>query len=343
MFIGIFILAPAVLALENSEAMHEFLEWKLAHKRTYKSDAEQETRFENFVKNRESVRKLNAASQGAKDAATFKLNDYGDWSEQEQARLRGFRGANKTAAIAAGFKPANFRVSTRADPDSINWVTKGVVGPIVNQGACGSCWAFSATTALESQVAIQKNTSVAKLSEQFLVDCDHQCGTYRFESGCDSGCNGGLMPSAWLYVKSVGGQPSEKDYPYKGVGGTCVRDKKPVSTLSNWEFTPENEDQIAAYVVRYGPVAVAVDAASWSFYTGGVMTSSSICPTIGPNPAYYLDHGVAVVGYGTATDGTPYWLIRNSWGAGWGEQGYCRILRGKGYCGVNLFACRPIL
>jgi len=181
---------------------------------------------------------------------------------------------------------------------------------------------------------------VKKLSEQFLVDCDHQCGHYREENGCDAGCNGGLMPSAWIYTMSKQGQPSEASYPYRGVDGTCESGKAPVTNPSSWEFVAENEEEIASYVATHGPVSVAVDAAQWSFYRGGIMTSNSICPRgAGWNT---LDHGVVIVGYGTEGS-TPFWIIRNSWATSWGEMGYCRILRGQGYCGIQLFACRAIV
>jgi len=206
---------------------------------------------------------------------------------------------------------------------------------------CGSCWAFSATSNIESTTALNSGRAATSLSEQFLVDCDHNCGQYRFEDACDSGCQGGLMPNAFKYVISNGGQPSEASYPYNPPGGSC-QSKPSVQKITGWEFVSQDEGQISAYVAATGPVSVAVDAAQWSFYNGGIMSSTSVCPDI-TTPPYNLDHGVNIVGYGVEGS-TNYWIIRNSWSTTWGESGYGRILRGTGsasspgFCGVNLFA-----
>jgi len=113
-----------------------------------------------------------------------------------------------------------------------------------------------------------------------------------------------------------------------------------VTHVTNWEFVAEDEDQMAAYSATNGPLAIAVFASNWPFYTGGIMTSTSICPKENPNSPS-LNHGVAIVGYG-AEGGVNYWIVRNSWGKTWGEQGYCRIARGSDFCGCSLFACSAI-
>jgi len=150
------------------------------------------------------------------------------------------------------------------------------------------------------------------------------------------------MPNAWIYTKAQNGQPSEDDYPYQGSDGTCMTGLTPVTDPTSWEFAPQDEAGIASYVATNGPVSVAVDAANWSFYSGGVMSSNSICPDGAGWDT--LDHGVNIVGYGTDDSSSmDFWIIRNSWNADWGEEGYCRILRGSGFCGVQLFACRAIV
>jgi len=142
------------------------------------------------------------------------------------------------------------------------------------------------------------------------------------------------MPNAFIYAKA--GLPLETAYPYKASDGTCKTFRPTTKTVS-WEFVPVDETQIAAYGATNGPVSVAVDASNWSFYTGGIMTGSDICPKQDPNSPN-LDHGVIIAGYGT-DNGKDYWIIRNSWGTVWGEHGYGRIERGSDYCGVALFAC----
>ena len=311
------------------EIQQQFSEWQSAHGRVYASTAEQNVRMAHFARNYLEVAELNKAESHLSNGATFKLNHFADWSIEELASLRGF----KTSAVnTTEWKQA--APSKVNAPDSVDWRTKGVLPAIKDQGQCGSCWAFSATSNVESTLAV-KGGSVTSLSEQYLVDCEKNCGQYRFMNGCDDGCNGGLQPNAWKYVISKG-QPTEASYPYHARRGQC-KSATSAAKVSNWEWVPEDEAQMADYVATKGPFAVAVDAQRWSFYNGGIMSSSSICPANDKS----LDHAVNVVGYGTE-NGTPYWIIRNSWNTNWGEQGYARIARGKSYCGVQLFACSTV-
>jgi len=323
-----FVAACAQASLET-----QFAEWKTIFARSY-TGAEHEARLANFRKNAAQIAELNAGEAHRPNGATFKLNKYADWSAAELQRLRGIKGAK--AEWRNGTKVGT--VPKVQAPASVDWRQRNVLSPVQDQGQCGSCWAFSATATLESQAAISGGTRPKKLAEQWLVDCDKQCGTYRSESGCDAGCEGGLQPNAWVYTTANGGQPAETDYPYTGADGTCMTGLTGITTPKSWEFAPSDEPSIATYVAANGPVSIAVDASNWSFYTGGIMSGSSVCPT-SSDPWSTLDHGVNIVGYGTDS-GTDFWIIRNSWNADWGEQGYCRIVRGSNFCGVNLFACR---
>jgi len=189
--------------------------------------------------------------------------------------------------------------------------------------------------------ALASGQQAKSLSEQFLVDCDHNCGDYRGEDGCDQGCGGGLQPNAYKYIIAQGGQPSESSYPYtsgSGRNGKCKKGESAAEKISGWEFISEDETEMASWLATNGPMSIAADAAHWSFYDGGIMKSRTVCPR---KPQ--LDHGVNIVGFGEEGS-TKYWIIRNSWAADWGEDGYCRTLRGEGtaskpgFCGVNLFA-----
>eukprot|EP01013_Petalomonas_cantuscygni_P010857 TRINITY_DN240_c0_g1_i1.p2 TRINITY_DN240_c0_g1~~TRINITY_DN240_c0_g1_i1.p2 ORF type:complete len:347 (+),score=72.67 TRINITY_DN240_c0_g1_i1:40-1041(+) len=330
------VLALAFLVAASATTLEaQFGEWKRTFGRTYAAE-EHDRRLGYFRANAAKIAELNAAEAHNPVGAVFKLNKFADHSDSELKRLRGLKAVhpswrNLTATGAAPQIEA---------PTTVDWRTKGVLAPVQDQGQCGSCWAFSATATLEAQAAIKAGGRPQKLSEQFLVDCDHHCGQYREENGCDAGCNGGLQPNAWLYVISQSGQPSESSYPYQGADGSC-QGGTGVTKPSSWEFAPQDEDQMARYLAANGPLSVAVDASNWSFYYGGIMSSSSICPS-SSNPWGTLDHGVNIVGYGS-DNGTDYWIIRNSWNADWGEQGYCRILRGSNFCGINLFACRAVM
>lgn len=266
----IVLLAVGSLAVDLER---QFAEWKVTYGRKYTGE-EDAKRFANFRRNAYQVSLLNAADAHIPEGAIFKLNKYADWDASELGRLRGVKGLRAEHKNASLVGPTP-KIEA---PASYDWRTKGVLPDIQDQGQCGSCWAFSATAALEAQAAIKSGGSPQKLAEQFLVDCDHQCGQYRQFDGCDAGCNGGLMPSAWIYTKAAGGQPAEADYPYTARDGTCKSGLRPVTKPNSWEFAAEDESQIASYVVANGPVSIAVDARNWSFYHSGVMSSTSVCP-----------------------------------------------------------------
>lgn len=201
-------------------------------------------------------------------------------------------------------------------PDSIDWSQQGAVTPIKNQGQCGSCWAFSTVGSLEgrNQIATQ---NLVSLSEQQFVDCDK----------VDQGCNGGLMDNAFKYVMNSGGACTENSYGYTGRDGSCQASSCTVgvqsSAITGYKDVDGTEEALAEAVAQ-GPVSVAVDAESkFQLYSGGIVTSN--CGTS-------LDHGVLTVGYGEES-GTKYWKVKNSWGASWGEDGYIRLLKGKGGAG----------
>ncbi|KAF0936111.1 hypothetical protein E2562_038767 [Oryza meyeriana var. granulata] len=220
-------------------------------------------------------------------------------------------------------------------PDDFDWRDHGAVGPVKNQGSCGSCWSFSASGALEGANYLATG-KMEVLSEQQMVDCDHECDSSEPDS-CDAGCNGGLMTNAFSYLLKSGGLESEKDYPYTGRDGACKFDKSKIAaSVQNFSVVSVDEDQIAANLVKHGPLAIGINAAYMQTYIGGVS-----CPYI---CGRHLDHGVLLVGYGSSgfapirLKDKPYWIIKNSWGENWGEHGYYKICRGsnvRNKCGVD--------
>ncbi|KAF8377892.1 hypothetical protein HHK36_031280 [Tetracentron sinense] len=218
-------------------------------------------------------------------------------------------------------------------PADFDWRDQGAVTAVKNQGSCGSCWSFSTTGALEGANFLATGNLVS-LSEQQLVDCDHECDPEE-QGSCDSGCSGGLMTSAFEYTLKAGGLQREEDYPYTGTDrGACKFDKtKIAASVANFSVVSLDEDQIAANLVKNGPLAVGINAAFMQTYIGGVS-----CPYI---CSKRLDHGVLLVGYGSEgysrirLKDKPYWIIKNSWGASWGEKGYYKICRGRNICGVD--------
>jgi len=193
-----------------------------------------------------------------------------------------------------------------------------VLTPVYNQGQCGSCWAFSITENIESQWALAGN-QLTSLSMQQVVSCDSN----------DGGCNGGDPPTAYEYVVSAGGLESYADYPYSSGGGTtgsCSFNSGDIVAHIG-SYTQINEEaQAQQYLVQNGPLSVCVDASSWQYYNGGIITTSSDCGTS-------LDHCVGITGYGTA-ESTNYWWVRNSWGTDWGQSGYLQVQSGADVCGI---------
>jgi C1A family cysteine protease len=232
-------------------------------------------------------------------------------------------------------------LEAKSVPASVNWVTKGGVTAVKNQGQCGSCWSFSTTGSLEGAYFV-KYGRLNSFSEQQLVDCDN-----RKNGGKDMGCNGGLMDNAFTWIEKNGGLCSEASYPYVSgttkTAGTCATTctNVPNSKVASYTDVPANSDEDMMAALAQQPVSVAIEADQQSFqlYKSGVFTG-----TCGTN----LDHGVLVVGYGNLS-GNDYYLVKNSWGTTWGDEGYIYLGRGPQYnsgagqCGVLMQASYPRL
>jgi len=203
----------------------------------------------------------------------------------------------------------------------VDWRKQGFVSGVKDQGQCGSCWAFSTVANIEGQF-VRNGGKLTQFAEQQLVDCD--------DNG-DQGCNGGLMENAFEFLVKSGGLMAQEDYPYTASDDTCKFDESKVQvTLSSFEkYGSTDEEEIATFLAQTGPLSVAINADPLQFYSSGIVDEDeSSCDPLG------LNHGVTLVGYGT--EGTSkYWIVKNSWGANWGEEGYFRVARGKGTCGIN--------
>ncbi|KAL7670880.1 hypothetical protein ACOME3_005796 [Neoechinorhynchus agilis] len=209
-------------------------------------------------------------------------------------------------------------------PDSLDWRQRGIISPVKDQGICGSCYAFTTIGSIEAQYKLMLNQSET-FSEQQIVDCSTWSGNY--------GCQGGLLISTYEYIQMMGVTSSRK-YPYIGKEtGTCsYQISDAVALVIHYHSITPNQERKIMEALQFGPVAVGIDGSASEFinYRSGIYD--------GPCDATKLNHAVLLIGYGSEENCgriTDYWLIKNSFGDSWGEDGYIRIYRnGKNYCGV---------
>jgi len=302
---------------------HEWEMWKQQYQPHYETNDEEQKRFKVFVENKALIKKLNKAYESDPDGARFGLNQFADLSPEEFA-------AQYLHEIPANYpRPAFLPPTTKTVndyPKEKNWVNDGAVTPVKNQGQCGSCWSFSVTGNMEGVYKVAHG-ELPVLSEQQLVDCDHDCMEYKGQKVCDSGCDGGLMPNAMAYAVREG-MTTEDKYKYKAKAGKCeYTSSQALYHFSAWRAVNGTDNDMVAALNDIGPLSVGVDATLWQFYVGGIF--SVVC-------GKQLNHGVLLVGYGVQGK-KEYWIIKNSWGASWGEKGYLRLIREKDKCGVDNF------
>ncbi|GAA0161000.1 cysteine protease [Lithospermum erythrorhizon] len=312
-------------SLQDASMTVRHEQWMTQFGRVYKDDIEQAKRFNIFKGNVEYIDSVNNAG-----TRTYELdvNKFADLTNEE---FRATRNGYKQAPFPRSCKATFMYENVSAIPSSMDWRTKGAVTPVKDQGQCGCCWAFSAVAATEGINQLTTGKLVS-LSEQELVDCDR--------SGIDQGCMGGLMDNAFNFIINNHGLTTESNYPYLGVDGTCNKNKESnaAAIISGCEDVPENSESSLLKAVANQPISVAIDASGqdFQFYKKGIFTGS--CGT-------GLDHGVTAVGYGTAADGSKYWLVKNSWGTSWGEKGYIRMQRDvaakEGLCGIAMEPSYP--
>ena len=343
-------ISPSLLLLE------EWQTWKVEHGKTYGAETkllgglrakswyphhgqEEAFRMKVWMENKVKIERHNQRALQGDVAYHLGMNQYGDLLHHEfVAMLNGYTSNSKTeeddtltAPTGATFLPP----ANMGDlPRHVDWRQEGAVTPVKDQGQCGSCWSFATTGALEAMH--HRATGVlTSLSEQQLIDCS------RSREG-NAGCRGGSMDLAFQYIKETGGIDTEESYPYEGEDDMCryrpayrgARDTGFVDIQSG------NEEHLAIAIATQGPVAIAFDASrpGFQFYSHGVYWDTECS-------SYQLDHGVLAVGYGVQVVGDrqlPYWLIKNSWAATWGDEGYFKMARNMdNMCGVATMASYP--
>ncbi|KAK8888635.1 hypothetical protein M9Y10_033367 [Tritrichomonas musculus] len=315
MFLFLTSFASCAYILQHEEK--SFLSWMRSTNQFFTGD-EYKLRLGIFLTNSRLVQQHNSAHK----KFTVKLNKFAAYTPSEYQALLGFR------MILKRYRET--RPSRKLSIANFDWREKGVVNNIKDQGQCGSCYAFSAIQAAESANAIATG-ELPSFSEQNIVDC---ATIVDFCYGCDGGQIYGAFDH--LIKRQKGKFVLESDYPYLGVDGECQFDDLPhVGSISTYVNIIEGDENDLEAKVQIGPVAVAIDASNWSFqlYNSGIYDEPNCISS-------KLDHGVGCVGYGSE-DGTKYWIVRNSWGTSWGENGYIRMIWKDNQCGIASMACIP--
>jgi hypothetical protein len=324
--------------LASTHSLVEAFEaWMVRHGKTYADDAhEYAARMEIFAKNAAFVVEHNAKYALGEVSHWVGLNAFAASTREEFKQLLGYDASSRAlkARQDGDYKNA-WRYANVDVPEEIDWVERGAVTKVKNQGRCGSCWAFSTSGAVEGLNQI-KTGRLVSLSEQEMVSCSRE----------NSGCNGGLMDNAFKWIIENGGIDSERQYPYVALAEECEETKLRLhmATIDGFEDVPAGDEDALEKAVAMQPVSVAIEADHQSFqlYEGGVYDAHDCGADI--------DHGVLVVGYGIDHNTTHpkhhrhYWKIKNSWGQ-WGENGYIRIARRvkreNGQCGITTAASYP--
>ncbi|XVE53080.1 hypothetical protein DITRI_Ditri02bG0175900 [Diplodiscus trichospermus] len=300
-------------------------QWMATYGRKYENNVVKETRFNIF---KESLEYIESFNDGGNRSYKLGINEFADMTLDEfLATHTGYIAqGNPNTSLSTSFRYENFSNVLA----SLDWREKGAVTQVKDQGTCACCWAFSAVAAIEGIIQIQTGNLIS-LSEQQLLDCS--------TNGVNKGCEGGLMVDAFEYVIQNQGITTEESYPYQAIQGNCDNQKDKVANINIYETVPPNDEEALLRAVTNQPVSVGIDGNDENFkhYGGGVFSGD--CGTT-------LNHAVTIVGYGTSEEGTDYWLIKNSWGQNWGENGYMRIQRNVGtpggLCGIAMKASYPI-
>jgi len=307
--------------LDDTDEWSQFTKFQERFNKFYNNIEELETRFDIF---RSNLRDIIIHNLDRSQNFTMGINQFTDLTAIEFKEQ--FTGGLKVEVGSYGC--GTFTSSASNTPVSLDWRKKNAVTSVKDQGQCGSCWTFSSTGASEGAWAIATG-QLTDLSEEQLVECATgiQYGSH--------GCSGGQMEGAFKYLIQ-NGQCALSSYPYtsgSGKSGSCKPCTQTAHFSSCSDVKPNDQISLKGAVTQQ-PVAVAIEADTRYFqsYSGGILDSAS-CGT-------QLDHGVLIVGYGEES-GEKYWLLKNSWGTSWGEQGYFRILRtdstnDPGICGVAM-------
>lgn len=325
--------------IQKDEKLQEFIEFTKKYNKNYKTEEEFQIRFEIWKQNYKKIESANKPpkfSHQLKNKGIYKayspmqnthfsINKFADLTQDE------FKSKYLT------FSPQfiqDMPIKTSAElgleeeeeiPENFDWEKdKGIITAINDQKDCGCCYAIASVGVVESQYFIQFGENVS-FSEQQIVDCDNS----------NNHCSGGNVKKAFNYLKNFGLMKDE-DYPYINGEDVCKYDKrKTLVKVKAFGYLPRDEEEMKKALYKYGPIAGAINGIMTVFYESGIYVpteSDDYCPSD-------LNHAILIVGYGVdKRTGKKFWRIKNSLGQDWGENGYFRIVRGEGACGINKYS-----
>lgn len=313
--------------LQTEEMKALFDEFKATYGKTYQTPEEESERFKAFVAFLSIADERNNIESSNGGTAVHGVTKFADRSDEEFKSLLGYKKDDKDAgkyAIRGELKTLtidDYDNEKASSTSYVNWADT-LTTAVKDQGYCGGCWAFSATSQIESDsIRAGYLTTEDELSPQQIISCDN----------IDAGCDGGWTEYAYYYVYEAGGLVSTDDYPYtsyydqSGVCSTSSSENKLVTVDAY--YTLDSEETMAAHVKTTGPLSICLDASTWSTYTSGIVKT---CGTD-------VNHCVQVVGLNidSTSDSSSYWIVRNSWGTSWGIDGYIYLEYGSDMCSIT--------
>lgn len=353
--------SPEDFELEDGRnPMLLFDAWLEMHEKAYFNTDEYVRRKLVFEENAETIQRHNRAYQEGFTQYTMTLHGpFSDLTDVDfkATYLMESQNCSATTHVSSGDLPIPKSRQHVDIPKHVDWRKQGVITPIKNQGHCGSCWTFSTTGCLEAHYCLEAKkqhsglekdfdcTEWTGLAEQQLLDCAHAYN--------NNGCNGGLPSQAFEYIHYAGGIELETSYPYEATeSDTCHtchgKQKKGVQVAQVFNISSGVEDDLVRAVAEIGPVSIAYQVSpDFRFYKHGLYDSfnATTNETMCHSTPQDVNHAVVAVGLGWTEDddSRPYYIVRNSWGTGWGMEGYFWMLRGENLCGVSDCAAFPIV
>jgi cathepsin L len=315
-FLVIFFGLCSILLVNSYEPVDpsDWEDFKAQYGKSYESASEEAKRMDIWMRNKANVEQHNKKFNQGEVSYRKAINKFSDMTTLEVQKR--YVGTKPRQPIGAFEKQIEI-TPLEPLPKEMDWRKRGAVTEVKDQGDCESGYAFSAVGSVEGQY-FQKTGELVNFSVEQVIDCSAPFGNSR--------CSGGNMPAAYFYISSETGITSEDVYPFvtnRNETKQCSfnPDTAVAEIFGFFQYT-ESEFNLKHAVGFYGPISVAVNVGnSFISYSGGIYNE--------PNCLNGYLHGVLVVGYGRENQ-TDYWIVKNSWGTKWGEQGYIRMSRNNG-------------